>query len=402
MKVLMFGWEFAPFISGGLGTACRGLTKGLNEHGVDLTFVLPRKLDIEEDFVKFSFGDNVEKITDTEFFVNSVLSTYNTERKYSMKVKEVDLKKMAASNDLYGEVLRYEEAARGIAAKGNFDLIHVHDWMTIGAGVAAKEVSGKPLIIHVHTIELDRSGGRSVNPVCHKIEKEGFAKADLLIANSNLTRKRIHENYGVPLEKIRVVHNATEFSEEVGEESHPLKKNKKIVLSLGRLTIQKGVDYLISAAKRVSEVYPDAVFVVVGDGEMKAELIHKAASLGIADKVIFTGWFKGKDVERAYKMADLFIMPSVSEPFGIAALESAMKGTPVLLSKTSGAGEILANSLRSDFWDVDDMANKIVAVLKHKELHSCLKNNGMNDVRNHTWNKCAKRCVDIYDEMVGV
>ncbi len=399
MKVLMFGWEFAPFISGGLGTACRGLTKGLSEHDVSLTFVLPRKLDIDVDFLKFSFGDS-DKIISEEHLVNSVISAYNTEREYSVGLKEIDLKKMAFENSLYAEVVQYEEVAKDIAKKEDFDLIHVHDWMTIGAGLAAKEVSGKPLIIHVHTIELDRSGGRPVNPVCHKIEKEGFAKADLLIANSYLTKKRINEQYGIPLERIRVVHNSTEFGKEVGEVSHPLKKNKKIILSLGRITIQKGLDYLVSAAKRVSEVYPNALFVIVGDGDMKAQLMAQAARMGIADKIVFTGWFKGEEVEDAYRMADLFIMPSVSEPFGVVALEAAMKGTPVLLSKTSGAGEVLTNSLKSDFWDTEDMANKIVSVLRHQELHSCLKNNAMRDVKNHTWNKCAKRCVEIYDELL--
>ena len=400
VKVLMFGWEFPPHHSGGLGIACQGLTRGLSrQDDVEVTFVLPKKVDLDVPYLKFVYAEGKGAIT-KEYFINSSLQGYVTSESYEEHLKRGKAHPMYASN-LHEEVMRYASLGGQVAKEEDFDVIHAHDWLTFQAGIAAKKASGKPLVIHVHATEFDRGGGNGVNQTVYDIEKKGMEEADKIIAGSGFTKKKIIKHYGINPDKIKVVHNGTEFEDLIVSEMHDLKKSKKIVLFLGRLTLQKGPDYFVETAKKVADHYPDVAFVVVGSGDMEQAMIRQVANLGLADKFIFAGWFKKEsEIQRAYQMADMFIMPSVSEPFGLVPLESIHSGTPALISHQSGVSEVVTNCLKSDFWDTDDMANKIVSVLRHRALHNTLKENGKKEIDKITWDKPAKRCVDIYNEMV--
>ncbi len=402
MKVLMFGWEFPPHNSGGLGTACYGLTKGLKNNSVDVTFVLPRKVDVDADFIKFVYGDeNIDLRVKKQYIFNSLLQAYSTQDSYDSRLfVEKEKKPAIYGNNLFEEVERYGMVGGQIAEMEDFDLIHAHDWLTFKAALAAKKVSGKYLVVHIHATEFDRTGGNGVNQYVYDIERQGMQQADKVIAVSNYTKKKIIEHYGISPDKIEVVHNAIDFENYAMEKLHALKKQNKVVLFLGRLTLQKGPDYFVYTAKKVLEHYPDVIFVMAGSGDMEKYIIRKVADLGIAHKFIFTGFLRGQDQKVAYQMADLYVMPSVSEPFGITPLESLMQGTPVLISKQSGVSEVLDHCLKTDFWDVDDMANKIVSVLKYDELRRCLRDNSSVEVSKFSWNKPAKRCVDIYADLL--
>jgi glycogen(starch) synthase len=397
----MFGWEFPPHNSGGLGTACYGLTKGLKNYNVSVTFVLPRKVDVDADFVKVIFGDETDS---KHYLVNSLLQAYSTSDSYELRLSAAkdDASKagLIYGSNLFEEVERYGIIGGKIAAMEDFDIIHAHDWLTFKAAMAAKRVSGKYLIVHVHATEFDRTGGNGVNQYVYEIEKKGMEEADKVIAVSNYTKQKIVEHYGIDPDKIQVVHNAIDFEDYAMTKIHELKRNNKVVLFLGRITLQKGPDYFVHAAKRVIEYYPNVIFVIVGSGDMERAIIRKVAELGIADKFVFTGFLRGNDNRAVYQMADLYVMPSVSEPFGLTPLESLMNGTPVLISKQSGVSEVINHCLKSDFWDIDDMANKIVSVLKHDELRRCLRDNGTQEVRKFSWNTPAERCVNIYNELL--
>lgn len=395
----MFGWEFPPFNSGGLGTACLGLTKGLSRRNVDIVFVLPKKVDINVDFLKMVYGDDNVPIS-TQYFVNSLLQGYATSESYEECLSSELKRSSIYASNLSEEVERYGIVGGQIAEKEDFDIIHAHDWLTYKAGIAAKKVSGKQLVIHVHATEFDRGGGNGVNQYVYEIEKQGMEEADKIIAVSNFTKQKIIKHYGISADKIAVVHNAVEFEDYVVEEMHELKRSKKIVLFLGRLTLQKGPDYFVNTAKKVLEYYPDVVFVVAGSGDMENAIIRKVAEMGMSDKFIFAGFVRGKEVKKMYQMADLYIMPSVSEPFGITPLESIRLGTPALISHQSGVSEVVTNCLKTDFWDTDEMANKIVSVLKHQALHNTLKENGQKEVEKITWDEPATRCIDIYNKML--
>lgn len=301
---------------------------------------------------------------------------------------------------MIAEVEHYGEIGAKIAMQEQFDIIHAHDWLTFNAAIAAKRVSGKYMVVHIHSTEFDRTGGNGVNQYVYDLERKGMEEADLVIAVSNYTKQKIVNNYQIPADKIKVVHNGVEFENYSLEQVHSLKQKNKIVLYLGRLTLQKGPDYFIYAAKKVLEYEPNTIFVIAGGGDMEKFIIRKVAELGIADKFIFTGFLRGKDVHAAYKMADLYVMPSVSEPFGIAPLESLNQGTPVLISKQSGVSEVLTNCLKVDFWDVNEMANKIVSVLKYDSLRRTLQENGVAEVKKFNWETPARRCIDIYNELV--
>lgn len=262
----MFGWEFPPFNSGGLGTACLGLTRGLSKCGVDVTFVLPKKVDLDVDFLKMVYADDNSAIT-KQYFFNSLLHAYTTEESYLSEFEKENLKKVAYGGTLMDEVLRYGSVGGEIAKKEDFDVIHAHDWLTYKAGIAAKKVSGKKLVVHVHATEFDRSGG-DINQKVYDIEREGMHEADIVITVSNLTRKTVIEKYGVDPRKIKTVHNAVEWEDYIVDKISDLKKDHKIVLFLGRLTMQKGPEYFIHAAKKSLEFYPDAIFVVAGSGDI--------------------------------------------------------------------------------------------------------------------------------------
>lgn len=392
----MFGWEFPPLSSGGLGTACYGLTKSLSRKGVEITFVLPYSNEINDaDFLKIIPAGNVKVRK-----ISSLLQPYMGSKEYYASLKDRKHPTIYGST-LFDEVYRYTLAAEKIAEEEEFDLIHCHDWMTFGAGIRAKGKKNKPLVLHVHATELDRTGGNQVNQHVYDLERQGMHKADKIIAVSNFTKGKIVGHYGVPAEKIRVVHNAVDFSQHYYDENFEIKKTDKVVLFLGRVTLQKGPDYFIHAAKKVLEHEKNVKFVVAGSGDMEPYIIEKAAELGIAGNVLFAGFLNQDDVERAYKMADIYVMPSVSEPFGITALEAMKFKTPSIVSKQSGVSEVIKHCLKVDFWDVNELSNKIISLLRYNTLHEALKDNGYFEVKKFSWDIPAQKCIEVYNELMS-
>ncbi len=406
MKVLMFGWEFPPLNSGGLGTACYGITKSLSHKGVEINFVLPKNSGITGSFINI-ISTKLPKIKIKE--IDSLLTSYITSQTYEKRFlllnkhgkNKISIKRNYCGG-LTGEARRYSLVAKEIAADVDHDVIHVHDWMTFPSGIEAKKISKKPLLAHVHSTEMDRSGGHGINPEVFKIEKEGVEKADKIIAVSQFTKSQILRNYNINQDKISVVYNAVdkeEFSINDQDKDYPDFNNKKVVLFLGRITLHKGPDYFIKAAKKVLDQRDDVIFVVSGSGDMENQVVEQAADLGIADRVLFTGFLRNKELKKIYKMATLYVMPSVSEPFGITPLESLACKTPVLVSNQSGISEILRHCLKVDFWDIDEMANKIISVLDNKELEECLADNGFLEIDRFRWDNAAEKILAIYNEL---
>ena len=400
----MFGWEFPPYNSGGLGTACFGLAKALSIHDVEIVFILPKPIDVKSDKFKIRFAQ------DKNFKVNLksvdyLLKPYINAKDY--REDRIGIKKGIYGQSLFDEIIRYGINAREVAKKYDFDIIHAHDWMSFKAGIEAKKISGKPLVVHIHSTEIDRTGGNNVNQEIFQIEKEGMEKADVVIAVSKLTKDILINSYGIPAEKIHVVHNGIDVYEYPPIDADETKVHKlkeagnKIVLFVGRITLQKGPDYFLKAAKKVLEFYPNVYFVIAGSGDMEHHIINEAARLGISDKVLFAGFLRGEELNRIYRTADLFVMSSVSEPFGITALESVVNGTPVLVSRQSGVKETLTHVLTADFWDIDEMANKILAVLNYDSLKMTLKTNSYDQVKNINWATAAKKCIDIYSSVLN-
>jgi glycosyltransferase involved in cell wall biosynthesis len=406
----MFGWEFPPFNSGGLGVACLGLTRAMAAAGSDVVFVMPRKLDVRAPFATFVFADEAAGSTGriTPYAVDVLLSPYMTSKAYLRERERLGVGAAGYGADLFSEVARYASRAAAVAEQGSFDVIYAHDWLSFGAGVEAKRVSGKPLIVHVHATEFDRCGGAAgVNPYVYDVEKEGMEAADVVVAVSQLTKDIIVTHYGIPAEKIRVIYNGIdEATASAGGKGlarlHALKAaGHKIVLFLGRVTLQKGPDYFLRAAARAAAHDPNIMFVVAGSGDMEDAAMRLAADLGIADRVFFTGFLSGADKDEMYRAADLFVMPSVSEPFGIAPLEAMRVGTPVLISKQSGVSEVVQHALKADFWDVDDMANKMLAAVAHPALRETLAEYGTHDAEALTWQKAAAGVDGIIAELTA-
>jgi glycosyltransferase involved in cell wall biosynthesis len=302
---------------------------------------------------------------------------------------------------MFAEVHRYARLAVQIALAERFDVIHAHDWMTYAAGIAVAAATGKPLVVHIHSTEFDRSG-EHVNQMIYDIERQGMHAADKVIAVSYLTRGMVMKRYGLPGEKVEVVYNAIDKNgSEYSEPPPPIRRDEKIVLFLGRITMQKGPEYFLMAAKKVLEYEPNTRFIMAGSGDMIRRSIELSAELGIGHKVMFPGFLRGDDVTRVYQMADLYVMPSVSEPFGIAPLEALANDVPVLISKQSGVSEILTHVLKVDFWDVREMANKIIAILRHPPLRATLKEHGTFEVRQLTWKESAQDCIDVYQKALS-
>jgi len=395
----MFGWEFPPFNAGGLGVVCEKLVKALASQGIAISFVLPKKLPINSCSCKMVFANNA-KIPFKTKAINSLLSAYVSSKSYQQLFKTTE-EKSIYSNSLVGEIKRYAIESRKIALKEEFDLIHSHDWLTYLAGIEAKKVSHKPLILHVHITGVDQGGG-SCDPEVYAIEKQGFEAADLIIAVSGLIKNRIIEHYGINPDKIRVVHNAIDIDDFPKlNYIHSLKKaGKKIVLFVGRITLHKGPDYFLEAASKVLEKDSNVIFMIVGTGDMEVQMIEQAARMGISENVLFPGFLRGEEKLKAFQMANLYVLPSVSEPFGLTPLESLAQSTPVLISKQSGVSEVLSHCLKVDFWDTDEMANKILAVIQYPELEQSLEENGFQEVRKFSWQESAKQCIEIYDEVV--
>jgi len=425
MRIFMLGWEFPPFISGGLGTACYGLTKAMDQLGIEIIFTLPRMVESKyTTHVRLlspgSQRSGTSKSTELKNVrfqtINSVLQPYSTSATYQRRMEEtlrLKQKKLNTtveftggldySSDMYAEVHRYAAVATELASQEQFDIVHAHDWMTFPAGIAVMEMSGRPLIVHVHSTEFDRSG-ENVNQMIYDIEREGMHAADKIIAVSFLTRNIITRRYGVSREKVEVVYNGVEPN---GNSNWALAescidKDEKIVLFLGRITMQKGPEYFLQAAKRVLQVMDNVKFVMAGSGDLMYQAVEMAAELGIGHKVLFTGFLRGEDVQKIYKMADLFVMPSVSEPFGLVPLEALENEVPAIISKQSGVSEVLKHALKVDFWDVDEIANKIIAVLKYPPLKITLQNHGNFEVRKLRWKDSAEKCARVYEEALPI
>ena len=489
MHVLMLGWEFPPFIAGGLGTACHGLTKAMSRAGMRVTFVLPKVIDRSQsshvdllapvqadgnvasdvglmttadgETICFQAGQSGVPGTQQIPFSRERRSGFENVRfigipsrlanPYQKKSGEgpvghwrfkpgagsraagnpgassadfegVSYETLEASaaippayranasivsssdygGDLVSEVVRFARFCADAARHLKFDVIHAHDWMTYPAGLMIARLTGKPLVVHVHSTEFDRSGVH-VNQRVYDIERRGLHGAMRVVAVSQLTRNVISSRYGVPEQRIEVVYNGVDLEPTQGEHMTGIQSRDKIVLYFGRITYQKGPEYFIAAAKRVLDIMPDVKFVVAGSGDQAKGMIEMAAHLGIGHKVLFTGFLRGKDIQRVFALADLYVMPSVSEPFGIAPLEAMGHNVPVIISKSSGVSEVLSHALKVDFWDTDDMANKIIAVLRHPPLQRTLQEHGAFEVRRLTWDGAAQRCDAVYraaiDEM---
>jgi len=427
MRVLMFGWEFPPHISGGLGTASYGLTKGMATlDDLEVIFVVPKVWGDEDQSMVRLVGANqvpvaykkvfykgfkrpVERIevsskivpyTDPEDFwkmVNSEVSGYNFYVTTNNEGK-VDFSGRYDTS-LMDEIYKYSVVAAVIADENEFDIIHAHDWLAYPAGIAAMEVSGKPLVIHVHATDFDRSGG-SVNPDVYRIEKNGMDAASKIITVSNLTRDIVINKYNINPDKVETVYNAVE-PVKVAEDCI-IKKgfDEKVVTFLGRITMQKGPEYFIEAAYKVLQVMDNVRFVMAGSGDMMEKMMRRAAALKITDRFHFTGFLKGADVFTMLDMSDVYIMPSVSEPFGISPLEAMQSNVPVIISKQSGVAEILTHAVKTDFWDIDAMADAIYGILNYPALSNMFIKNGKEEVIRLKWDNSARHVRDIYYRVI--
>ena len=425
MRVLMFGWEFPPYISGGLGTACLGLTKGLAGLGADILFVLPR-LDSEDEGKHLTLvGANqvrsrvgISEILELQerievLGVLSPLRPYLTEQEYRTILEKNEVLTTERilgelENDFSGgygenlmaEIVRYSLVGAYLAENDHFDVIHAHDWMTAPAGIEAKRVSGKPLVVHAHALEFDRSG-EHVNQPVYDIERAGFVAADRIIAVSHYTRDTIVRRYGIDPGKITVVHNAVSKERRFGQMQINKPFKEKLVLFLGRITFQKGPDYFVEAAAKVLRKNPNIRFAMAGTGDMFPRMVERMAELRIADKFHFLGFVRGADVERIYAMSDLYVMPSVSEPFGITPLEAMVYNVPSIVSKQSGVAEILDDAVKIDFWDVDQLAFEILDILGDEQRARRLTEQGMETLKKVKWEAAAEHILSVYKELVG-
>lgn len=439
MRVLMFGWEFPPHISGGLGTACFGMTRALARKGVQVIFVLPRTgTGTNPDFLKMrsasgtpisrdvasrivGIGDSFWEDHVSLRPVTSLLFPYATEESYLESLRWAvarDGEKSVSSNfragtpftfelhggygpDLMSEVRRYSRLAATIAVQEDFDVIHVHDWMTYPAGILAKLLTGKPLVAHIHATEFDRSG-KNINEQVAAIERAGLQAADKVVAVSRLTRNMVIEHYGVSPEKVVVVYNAVARHDVQHHYEKPERlRHEKRVLFLGRVTFQKGPEYFMEAARLVLEKMPDVRFMMAGSGDMLNKLIRRAGQLRIGSHFLFSGFLRGEQVDRMFASSDLYVMPSVSEPFGITPLEAMLYDVPVLLSRQSGVSEVLEHALKADFWDTRDMADKICAVLRYPCLAQSLVANCREEMKSIRWANAADQLMTVYQSVKG-
>ncbi|MBW2990620.1 glycosyltransferase family 4 protein [Candidatus Woesearchaeota archaeon] len=406
----MLGWELPPFFAGGVGMVCYHLTKALCEQNIEVTYVMPfGPRMIRSDYMKILVADQLfPRMRFQLKEIDSLLGAYITPegyeeefRKYLLSLSPKDRAKALYGPNVFQEAYLFARKVKLIAQQEDFDVIHAHDHWTFPAAIAAKEATGKPMVVHVHITEFDKTGGMSVNQRVYDIEREGMHKADLVIVVSNFIKQRLMNNYGVPEWKIRVVHNAAEAMDKtIFHDASKIKETDKIVLFIGRITLQKGPDYFVEAARKVVEKEPNVKFIMAGTGDMLPRIIERVAELGIADKFIFPGFVNREEVAKLNRIADVFVMPSVSEPFGIVPLEAMWQETPAIISRQSGVSEVLNHVLKVDFWDVDDIAGKILALLHYRSLHDQLKHHGAFEVRTLTWEGPAKQCIAVYDELV--
>ncbi len=419
MKALMFGWEFPPHILGGLGTASYGLTRGMWECGdMEITFVIPKPFgdednsfariigtsqvpvawrDVNRDYVESRIGN----VMDPELYFrlrDHIYADFNYMRTNDLGCIEFSGK---YPSNLHEEINNYSITAGVIARSLDFDIIHSHDWLNYPAGIHAKQVTGKPLVIHVHATEYDRSRGKP-NPTVYSIERDGMVNADHIITVSNLTRQTVIDHYGIDPAKVTTVHNAVvPLSQDLLDIEMPRATDEKVVTFLGRITMQKGPEYFVEAAAKVLRNCNNVRFVMAGSGDMMDQMIHLAAECGIADRFHFPGFQKGRQVYEMLAASDVYIMPSVSEPFGISPLEAMQMGVPSIISKQSGCAEILDNVIKTDYWDIDAMADAIHAIISYPAFYNQLREDGLAEVAQITWDKAGQKVIDIYNKVLS-
>ena len=430
MRVLMFGWEFPPHIAGGLGTACYGIVKGLAHNGVQTMFVMPSAsgdedrsaadiINASEIPVDVSSTMNVDDFLDKVQFVHigTNMVPYLDPAEFHSLVEEDRKRQVRDFSIHYGQTYKFsgkygsnimEEVARyamvggtiAMTHKGEFDVIHAHDWLTYMAGIAAKRLSGKPLVVHVHATSFDRSSDNNIDTRVYDIEKRGMEAADRVITVSDLTRNIVITKYGIDPSKVVTVHNAVDFS---GRSEIQVERGvkEKVVTFLGRITFQKGPEYFIEAAAKILKKCKNVRFVMAGSGDMMNRSIRQVARLGISDRFHFTGFLRGAEVQKMFAMSDVYIMPSVSEPFGISPLEAMRSNVPAIISNQSGAAEVLKYAFKVDFWDVDAMADDIYALLKYPALADFAAREGYEEVNRLKWNIATAKLKNIYESVVN-
>lgn len=429
MRVLMFGWEFPPHIAGGLGTACYGIVKGLSHCGVSTMFVMPSASGDEDQSAAqiINASDVPVQITDTmnvDDFLDKVqfvhigtnMVPYLDPAEFHTLVEEDRRRQVRDFSVHYGHTYKFsgkygsnlmEEVARyamvggtiAMTHKDEFDVIHAHDWLTYMAGIAAKRLSGKPLVVHVHATSFDRSSDNNIDTRVYDIEKRGMEAADRVITVSDLTRNIVITKYGIDPSKVVTVHNAVDFS---GRSNVNVERGvkDKVVTFLGRITFQKGPEYFIEAAAKVLKRCDNVRFVMAGSGDMMNRSIRQVARLGISDRFHFTGFLRGKEVQEMFALSDVYVMPSVSEPFGISPLEAMRTGVPSVISKQSGAAEVLKYAFKVDFWDVDAMADEIYALLEYPALANFASKYGFDEVNTLKWNNAAVKIKNVYESVI--
>lgn len=414
----MLGWEFPPQFAGGVGMVCHELAKEFSKHSeyVDIEYVMPygpKSRNFSSNFKIVSANSvKVDIKSNNLNFINipTFLQTYDEEESYETRMNNYLQDKSFFSRDkttkeIYGanilkEVELYAQRVAKLCKNLDFDVIHAHDWTTVYAALLLKKITGKPVIYHVHITEFDKTGGNKGSKEIFEIERKGFLESDILVAVSNFTKSRIINNYNISEDKIRVVHNGG-ISNMALSGNLELGKREKIVLFAGRMTLQKGPEYFIKAAKKVLDYDPDVKFILAGTGDLQSEMMELAAELGISKNLYFHGFYTREDANNFFALADIFVMPSVSEPFGIVPLEAIAKGTPVIISKQSGISEVLDNSFKVDFWDIDDIAHKILVLLKYPHLHNEMRVLARDEFNNFTWDKPVHKLIDIYNEVIN-
>ncbi len=405
MQVLMLGWEFPPFINGGLGTACYGLTRAMEHMDVNITMLLPAgSWGLKGEFhncyeLQSPPDDNPEHIT-FKVVPSSIPNPYAFKLSHPLRIRSAGAIGGYDGN-LSERVEEYADRCVELIEEESFDIVHAHDWVTFPAGIALAEKLSKPLVVHVHATEYDRSGD-SVNPKVYEIERKAMRSAAAIIAVSNYTADILAKQYGVDRDKISVVHNG--IRPKASTQWDRISRNgEKIVLFLGRITGQKGPFCFVEAAEKVLTQFKNVKFIIAGWGDLAPEAINRVAAKGLGSKILFTGFLHGDQVQRAYQSADVYVMPSVSEPFGLTAVEAIQQDLPVIISKTTGVGEILQRgTVKIDFWDTEKMAETIIDLLSNPEMVKRLIEEGKEEIRNLTWEAAAEKCLSVYRRTISM
>jgi len=413
MNILMLGWEFPPFVSGGLGVACFEMTKALTSLNHAVFFVMPQNGREKEpsltDLSRNAPDKNRGFADGKSTFDNlTILSLQARFRPYvspddyneNCPSENNDLStKSIYGKNLFSEVERYGREAANLSRTLPFEIIHSHDWMTIPAALQTRKSASRPWVFHVHSLEYDRAG-ESANHEIVTIEQEGLEKADRVIAVSARTKNMIVERYGISPDKISVIYNAVSKVGNRKPKNKTDRNHRQTVLFLGRITFQKGPDYFVEAAALVLEKMADVAFIMAGSGDMTGQMMRRVIELGIADNFEFTGFLQGEELEKAFSMSDLYVMPSVSEPFGISPLEAIAYDVPVIISRQSGVSEILKNALKVDFWDVKEMASLIISTLKHPALGETMTKEAFAELKDIQWKNSAEKIVSVYESLI--